>query len=70
MWWLLVVAGVLVGLSVWAWWPNLRRLRGGAPDGPSEKVLREGDRASGMITGWRNMGGPFWGGGGDGGGGY
>jgi hypothetical protein len=73
VWWLLFVAGVVVVLSVFAWWPNLRRLRrgGGAPHGPSEGVLREGDRASGMMTGWRNMGGPFWGGGGgDGGGGY
>jgi len=67
MWWLLFLAGVVVVLSVIAWWPNIRGRRRGAPDGPSEQVLREGDRASGMITGWRNMGGPFWGGG-DGGG--
>ena len=73
MWWLLVVAVVLIGLSVWAWWPNLRGRgsRRGTPDGPSEQVLREADRAGGMMSGWRNMGGPYMGGGGgDGGGGY
>ena len=67
MWWLLVVAGVLVALSVFAWWPNLRGRgsRRRTPDGPSEQVLREADRAGGMMTGWRNMGdGPFTGGGG------
>ena len=63
MWWLLFVAGVLVVLSVFAWWPNIRGRgsRRGTPEGPSEQVLREGDRAGGMMTGWRSMGGPFWG---------
>lgn len=63
MWWLLVVAGVLVALSVYAWWPKLQgHRRARTPAGPSEQTLREADRAGGMMTGWRGMGGgPFWG---------
>ena len=67
MWWLLFVAGVVVVLSVYAWWPNLRGRRGAPPDGPSEQTLREADRGMGMVSGWRNTGG-FGGGFGDGGG--
>lgn len=64
--WLLLLAGVVVLLTVIAWWPNLRGRRRGAPDGPGEQVLREADRGFGMISGWKNSGG-FGGGFGDGG---
>ena len=60
MWWVVLWAAVIV-LLIAAWFvPALRRSSRGAPNGPSENVLREAEHFRGVSGPW----GPFGNGGG------